>query len=459
MQQLEEAPPNPSRQEGAPHLASASSSTLSVTELNRVNRVNQALLEEFRQKADANPDNTPLTKDYCHDVLVELADWLKQQSAYPGMHSLPALVGFACDDNRRCVDHIAQNLDKHFTDSGAAPVQMGKPSQLSFSLNMDLGHIISALSLSRREPHITLPPAVTTRQDEWLLHTHRFDLIRQGSYSRTAINNIAGCRHFCIWLQQQKLIGTRILHGLDSLEKVLNFPNENQVKEVVESFRNDPGTTTAIGEQARTGINKLRMLKGQSPIPVRKYSRARPMHQQLLAARPEQPATLAPPHTSRLGSPAFMAEAAALPSTASNEAGSSRFGVWRPVPRSQDASRYVRPHAGTVQPGQTTNIAPSSNPGASGPVFMAEAAAFPDAASDEAGSRRYGVWRPVPASQDASRNVRRRVDPAPPGQTTNIVPTHSPSVTGPAITDEEIAFLVAPPTSEEEFDFFNKMFK
>ncbi len=460
MQQLEAGPSNQSRQEGASHSSLASTSTLSVAESGRVHRLNQAMLAEFRQKADANPDNTPLTKDYCHDVLEELADWLKQQSTYHTIHSLRALADYACAQNYRRFDRIARDINKDFINSGAARVQMGKPNPPSLVPDSDLGLIIKALNLSRHESRIALPPASVSRQDERLIHRLQVTLLGQGENPATLANNIAGFKQFCIWLRQQAVFGTQTPFGLDSPEKLLNHPDEKQVKVVVDSFRDTPSVTEATGDQARTAINKFRKLLGQAPMRMRTYLEA---GSTLPQQRPVQPAgksiNIAPPYNPGVSRPVFMAEAAASPGAASEEAGSSRYGVWRPVPGSRGASRQVRPHADTAPRGQTTDIAPPSNPGESGPDFMAEAVAFTDAASNEAGSSRYGVWRSVPRSPDASRNVRQRVDPAPPRQTTDIAPIHSPGVTKPAIMDEEIALLAEPPTSKEEFDFFSKMFR
>lgn len=397
MRQLEAGPSNQSEQNRVPRSVTASTATLSIAKLNQVNELNQALLAGFRQKADANSGNTPLTIDYCFDVLEELAGWLKQQTAYCGMHSLTDLLRHVYAGNHHWFEHIVRDLDKHLTNSGTAPVRMGKPSVSGRTAYADicLIPIISALNLSRREPHITLPPAAISRQDERRLHTYHLALIAQSSDPKVASNYTVPLKHFCIWLQKQKEPGARILHGLDSLEKVLNHPNEEQVKEVLDGFRDHPDTTYSIGDKARTAINKLRNLKGRSLLRVRQRPRAQPTPRQLLPARPEQPANLAPPHTSRLGGPAFVAGATVLPSKA----------------------------------------------------------------PDEAGSSRHDLRRPAPWLQEKFRNVRPRVDPTPSGQSANLAPTHRPGMAEPDITDEELAFLVGPATTEDEFDFFNKLFK
>lgn len=392
LRQLEAGPSNQSRQEGVRHSATTSSPTLSITELNQVNRLNQVLLAEFRQKADADPDNTPLTKDYCCDVLVELANWLKQQSAYHRMHSLLDLVGYACDDNHLHNHFTARNLEKNFIASGAAPVHMGKPNPLGPIVVIDLGHIIEALNLSRHKPRITLPPAFASRQDERWQHAFRLVLLGQSKNRKTAGNNISAFRHFCKWLHQQTALGKSIPHGLDSLEKLLNHPNENEVKEVMNSFKNTPGTTKAIGKQAHTAVIKFWNWRWQPPAPATSGLRAQPTLQQQLPARPEQPANLTPPHNSSLSGPAFMAEVPAFLST----------------------------------------------------VF------------DEEGGGQHGARRPALWPQDEPRAVRPRLNPEQPA---NRALAHSSSLTEPAITDEEIAFLAESAISDEELVFFNKIFK
>jgi hypothetical protein len=394
MRQLEAGPSNQPLQQRVPHPAAAGSSTVSGAGLSHIDVVDQRLLAELRQKANVNLDNTPLTKAYCCDVLEELARWLPQHTIYSGVHSLTDLLDYV--DNHPGFGKIVSYLEENFINSGKAPVLMGKPGPAGRPVYVDLIPIIEALNLSRREPHITLPSAAISRQDEQLLHSIHRALVGGGMKDTTASVYIAALKHFCIWLEQQKLAGVQIPHGLDSLEKVLGHHDPQLVKDVVDGFKAPPDTTKPSGcHHARTAINKLRQLKRMPPLPRKVRARAQPTLRQPVSARAQQPANLAPPHTPSLGGPAFVAEATALPSTASAEAGSSR----------------------------------------------------------------YGVWRPVPGSQDASRNVRPRVEPAQSEQSANLVQPHGSGMVEPDIRDEELAFLVEPATTEDEFDFFNNLFK
>jgi len=430
LHQWEAGPSNQSRQEGMRHSVT-SSPPLSVAQLNQPN---QALLAEFRRKADANPDNTPLTKDYFCDVLVELADWLKQQPHYPALRSLLDLVGFVCNDKQLYDLGFIRTLVNNFTSSGAAPVNLGKPNLLgqTFRLDLALRHIIEALNLSRYEPRITLQPSFASRQDERLLHTFHLDLLRQDTIDRrTVSNNVSGLKHFHVWLHQQTALRKSIPHGLDSLEKLRDHPDENEVKEVIASFRSDPGTTRGIGKQAYTAVMKFRRLMQQPPAQATSGLGTQPTLQQL-PAQLDQPANLAPLHSPSLTEPTFTEEEI----------------DW--------LSKMLEGGSGEQH-------------GASSSILHTQA---PEAT--HLGAQPHGVRRPAHWSQDEPRAVRPRLDPAQPEQPANLAPLHNPSLTEPTFIDglteptfidglTEPTFIdgLTDPTStiDEEIAFFNRIFR
>ena len=126
----------------------------------RVDQLNTTTLSVFRRRADMHPGNTELTKAYCHDVLTEVAAWLKQQQHKPEIRSLAALQNLWHND-----EHAAKILVGNFNSSGAAPVRMGGNDD-----NLDA--IVMALAQASRGSitPVQLPPANIDREMERILN-------------------------------------------------------------------------------------------------------------------------------------------------------------------------------------------------------------------------------------------------------------------------------------------------
>jgi len=131
-------------------LASEASSPESVLDAS-----NTTTLRLFRQRADMHPGNTEVTKAYCHDVVTEVAAWLKQQPHKPEIRSLAALQNLWHSN-----EHAAKTLVKNFNSSGAAPVRMGGGN------HDQLDAVLMALAEASRRGNtpVELPPAYDSRE-------------------------------------------------------------------------------------------------------------------------------------------------------------------------------------------------------------------------------------------------------------------------------------------------------
>lgn len=136
----------------------------------------------------------------------------------------------------------------------------------------------------------------------------------------------------------------------------------------------------------------------QPPAPATSGLRTQPTPQQP-PVHPEQPANLAPPYSSSLIEFAFTKEEI-------------------------DSILACMPEERGEQHGASS---------ATSHAQVAEASRLE--------AQPHGIRRPAHRSEDEPRAVRPRLDPAPPEQPANLAPPHSSSLTEPAITDEEIAFL------------------
>ena len=136
----------------------------------RVDALNTATLGVFRQKTDAHPGNTEVTKAYCHDVVTEVAAWLKQQPHQPEIRSLATLQNLWHSD-----EHAARTLVENFRASGAAPVRLGGDHD-------QLDAVLIALAQAGRGSYtpVQLPPASSPREVEQRQHNHFQDLALAG---------------------------------------------------------------------------------------------------------------------------------------------------------------------------------------------------------------------------------------------------------------------------------------
>ena len=242
------------RPQGSGNVQQPAGAALSDEELTQRNR---ATLDDFFQKVDADPSNTPLTKDYWRDVLMEAADWLKQQASFPDIRSLADLreLLYAKAENASACRWA---LKSHFTENAA----IARIQRVGTDNKKSLNSVISNLSLSldESEIEISLPPSYLTRQDEWVLHRFEAAGMQRGKRSGSIQDKICLLKNFCKWLNEQTALPPPIPPALDSLEKVRLHPKdkEHEVEALIQHYQTTPGITKGNRKNILAAVRTFR---------------------------------------------------------------------------------------------------------------------------------------------------------------------------------------------------------
>lgn len=204
-----------------------------------------------------------------------------------------------------------------------------------------------------------------SRQDELLLRAFKAVGLRQGRSETMLRFQDSALRHLCRWLHKQTALQPPILHGLDSLKKLRDHPNENDVKSLINRFTNDPATDRSAKDFISAAVTNLRKWMPQAPAPAESRTAQTTLQRRHFGPF-NQSANLAPPHNSDLpeelditsGEAAlhnqiFHGEAdeqddasSVIPHAQAPEAstsGAQPHGVRRPAPEVDNESRAVRP--------------------------------------------------------------------------------------------------------------------
>ena len=327
---------------------------------------NQATLAAFFQKADADPSNTRLTKDYWRDVLMEVADWLKRQTSFPNIRALVDLQD-GLDEDRNDAVACRYALTLHFTEN-AATARLQRVGR--YGKNHD--DIISALHRSLGVSQIALPPSYLTRQDEWVLH--EFQPVGLQLYTPNDLRDQIGVlKNFCQWLNDPAAHRQPIPSALDSLEKVRLHPKdkEHEINALIQNYRNTPGVKNK--DRILAAVRALR--KGPSPTPASSamvdpgmqpvLPRQAPSHTEQSPPLAEPPRLLEMGQTSEeIRSPSSSAVASTSTVAAALAAGAST--QRGPVDKRSSRSRLLR------------QMEPSTRPRGSGNVQQPAGAALSD---------------------------------------------------------------------------------
>ena len=343
LRQLREGPS--ARSHGQENIQQPAGTALSNEKLARLN---QAVLATFLEKADADPNNMQSSKDYCKDLLEELAGWLKGQTYYPRIRSLQDLLSGLAN----CKVNVRELEENFIADGAKLLAQYGQQYTI-------FNPIINALRQSHHEPKIKLPISQISRQDEKLLHAFTTALtLKQDTGEGLVKRRVYALKVLCKWLLAQTASGQSIPHGLDSLEKLRDHPDEKEVEDVICQCRDHPDTSDSAN--IKIAVQSLRELKPQVSSPVESRIMQPALHQQQ-PVRPDQSASPASPsYLSKLDfapdeiallrqafpaafSDQFDAAPAIEHSSVASTSGTQPHGVRRPAPPTQDESRAVRP--------------------------------------------------------------------------------------------------------------------
>ena len=183
-----------------------------------------AVLADFRRRADANGENTSLTKDYACDVLGEIAQWLYRHSPLPNIRSLTDLQHVGKSGNVQDMRRVWSLIDK-FLGSGAAPIQGGNAVRGMYG--KACREIVEAWL--QADAPMKLPNSGISRREEQLIHTYRTlpEVLGMNGKRllkpRTIKEDTRYLRKLSYWLNERKANGQPVLYGLDSLEKIRNY--------------------------------------------------------------------------------------------------------------------------------------------------------------------------------------------------------------------------------------------
>lgn len=201
----------------------------------------QEVLAAFRHRADANRENTSVTKDYCCDVLGEIADWLTQQTYHPQIHSLSDLQRLwnsGNANNRQQINEQIRMLMHEFHASCAAPILGGEVRWKNID---DASHSLSiVMALLRSDRSFLLLQSSISRQAERLIYAYRtlpevLNPSGRGVLSERAMQrNVTWLTRLSHWLDEKKARGESVLYGLDSLEKIRNHGQDREIGMMLE---------------------------------------------------------------------------------------------------------------------------------------------------------------------------------------------------------------------------------